>query len=108
MIAGINGSKTLTKHISCKCKCKTDAKKCNSNQKCNSDKYWCECKNLKEHHVGVKCYILNPSTRTYDNTKCLESNIGELVLLCNEIIETTKSNSPKTVPRNFIKEKGEL
>ena len=24
---------TLTKHISCKCKCKFDGKKCNSNQK---------------------------------------------------------------------------
>ena len=29
MIAGINESKTLTKHISCKCKCKFDDRKCN-------------------------------------------------------------------------------
>ena len=29
----INESKTLTKHISCKCKCKFDGTKCNSNQK---------------------------------------------------------------------------
>ena len=32
MITGINGSKTLTKHISCECKCKFDRTKCNSNQ----------------------------------------------------------------------------
>ena len=28
-ITGINESKTLTKHISCKCKCKFDGRKCN-------------------------------------------------------------------------------
>ena len=32
MITGINESKTLTKHISCECKCKLDGRKCNSNQ----------------------------------------------------------------------------
>ena len=35
VIAGINQSKTLTKHISCKCKCKFDGRKCNSDQLCN-------------------------------------------------------------------------
>ena len=30
MITGINESKTLTKHISCECKCKFDGRKCNS------------------------------------------------------------------------------
>ena len=28
----MNESKTLTKHISCDCKCKFNGKKCNSNQ----------------------------------------------------------------------------
>ena len=32
MITGINESKTLTKHISCECKCRFDKKKCNSYQ----------------------------------------------------------------------------
>ena len=32
MITVINESKTLTKHISCKCKCKFDGRKCNSDQ----------------------------------------------------------------------------
>ena len=39
MIIGINESRTLTKHIPCRCKCKFDSKKCNSNQKWNNDKY---------------------------------------------------------------------
>ena len=38
MITGINKSKILTKHISCKCKCKFDKRNCNSNQKRNNDK----------------------------------------------------------------------
>ena len=38
MITGKNESKTLTKDISCKYKCKFDGRKCNSNQKRNNDK----------------------------------------------------------------------
>ena len=38
MVAGINESETLTKHISCKCKCKFDGRKCNSNQNWNNNK----------------------------------------------------------------------
>ena len=32
IITGIHESKTLTKHISCKCKYKFDGRKCNSDQ----------------------------------------------------------------------------
>ena len=38
MITGINESKTLTKHISCECKCKFDGRKYNSDQWWNNDK----------------------------------------------------------------------
>ena len=38
MITGINESKTLTKNISRKCKCKFDGTKCESNQLWNNDK----------------------------------------------------------------------
>ena len=38
MITGINGSKTLTKHISCECKCEFDRRQCNSNQWWNNKK----------------------------------------------------------------------
>ena len=41
MITEINESKTLTKYISCKFKCKFDKRKCNSNQWWNNDK--CQC-----------------------------------------------------------------
>ena len=51
MITGINKSKTLTKHISCECKCKLDRKKSNSDQWWNSDKCRCECKKV---HVSEK------------------------------------------------------
>ena len=37
MITGVNELKTLTKHISCKCKCKFNRKKCNSNQWWNNN-----------------------------------------------------------------------
>ena len=38
MITGINESKSLTKHISCDCKCKFDRTKCKLNQWWNNDK----------------------------------------------------------------------
>ena len=41
-------NKALTKHISCKCKCKFYGRKCNSNQKWNNDKCWCQCKYPKK------------------------------------------------------------
>ena len=48
MIARIKKSKTLTKHISCKYKCRFDETKCNSHQWWNNDKCRCEFK---------KCYV---------------------------------------------------
>ena len=45
MIIGINQSRTLTKHISCKFECKFGGKKCNSNEKWNNNKCRCESKN---------------------------------------------------------------
>ena len=44
MITGINKSKISTKHISCECKCRFDARKCNLDQWWNNDKCRCECK----------------------------------------------------------------
>ena len=38
MITGVNESKTFTKHMSCKCKCNFDIRKCNSDQFWNKDK----------------------------------------------------------------------
>ena len=56
MITGVFESKTLTKHIWCKSKCRFDGKKCNSNQTWNNDKCRCVCKII---HVCEKDYVLN-------------------------------------------------
>ena len=54
MITGINKSKTLTKDISCKCRCKLDGTKFNSNQWWNNSKYRCACKKIR---VCEKDYV---------------------------------------------------
>ena len=61
MITGMNKSRILTKHISCKCECKFDGRKCNLNQKWNCDKCWCGCKNPKEPRMCEKGHIWNPA-----------------------------------------------
>ena len=51
MITGINESKKLAKHISCKCKCRLDGRKFNSDQWCNNNNCRCEC---KKRHICEK------------------------------------------------------
>ena len=67
MITGINVSKTLAKHISCKCKCR------------------CEC---KKRHVCEKYYVSNPATCTCENGIYLASIMDDSAITCNEIIES--------------------
>ena len=102
MIAGINGSKTLTKHMLCECK--FDGRKCNSNQLRNNDKCWCEG---KKHHICEKDYIWNPTTCSFKESKYSASIIDDLVIVCDEIIDAdaeTKSydEETKTIPKNII------
>ena len=66
MVVGINQSKTLTKHISCKCECKFDDTKCNSNQWWNNDKCRCE---FQKHHICEKDYVWNSATYNCENGK---------------------------------------
>ena len=80
MITGKNESKTLTKHISCECKCKFDGRKCNSNQKLNNDKCWCEC---KKHNICKKDYIWNPATCSCENGKYLANIADDSVITWN-------------------------
>ena len=89
MITGINESKKLTKHISCKCKCKFDGIKCN-------DRCRCECKNPKEHNSCEKDYIWNPAIRSCKNGKYLGNITHDSVATCDEFIKETK-----TVIANF-------
>ena len=58
MITGINKSKTWAKHISCKCKCKFDWRKCVSDHWWSNNKCRCESKKL---HVCEKDDIWNSS-----------------------------------------------
>ena len=90
MITGINESKTLTKYISCECKCKFDGRKCNSDQWWNNDKYRCEC---KKHSVREKDYVWNPATCNCENGKYLASIMDEII--CDEIIDVKKTNFNK-------------
>ena len=98
MITKINELKTLTKYISCECKCQFDDRKCNSNQKWNKDKCLSEYKNLKEHQVCKKGFIWNPPTFNCKNVKYSASIIDDSVIRCHEIIEETKIILSKTVP----------
>ena len=85
MITGINESKTLTKHISCECKCKFDGRKCNSDQWWNNDKCRCEC---KKRHVCEKDYVWNPATCNCENGKYLASIMDDSAIMCDEIIDS--------------------
>ena len=104
MITGINESKTLSKHISCKCKCKFDGRKYNLNQKWNNDKCRCECKSATKHCVCEKDYIWSPATCSCENGKYLASVIDNYnsVITCDEIIEETKTIPTKFNEKNII------
>ena len=97
MITGINESKTLTKHISCQCKCKFDGTKCKSNKWWNNDKYRCEC---KKHHICEKDYVWNPATCNCENGKYLASIKDDSVIACDEVIKSYDEEI-KTSPTNF-------
>ena len=89
MITGINASKTLTKHISCKCKCRFDGKKCSSNQWWNNDKCRCEC---KTHHICEKDYVWNSATCNCENGKYLACIIDGSGIIYDEIIDVKETN----------------
>ena len=93
----MNESKTLEKHISYKCECKFDSRKCNSNQKWNNDKYQCECKNPKDHQACEKKYIWNPATCSYKNGTYLWSVIEDSLITCDKIINAGDSVSTNVV-----------
>ena len=91
MITGISKSRTLTTYI-----CKFDGLKCNLNQNWNNDKCWCECKNLKECFVSKNGYFWNPAICSCESDKYAGS-IGDSVVICDEIIEETKTIPTKTI-----------
>ena len=89
MVTRKNESKTLAKHISCKCKCKFDSSKCNSNRKWNNNKYQSECKNSRQN-VCEKGYICNPPKCSCKNDKYKRSITDNSMITCGEITGTIK------------------
>ena len=102
MITGINESNTLIKHISCKCKCKFDGRKCNSDQWWDNGKCQCAC---KKRHACEKDYFWNPSTCSCENGKYLASIMDESAITCGEVIESYDEET-KTASTNFNENKG--
>ena len=82
MIAGRNEQKTLTKHISCECKCRFHGRKCNSDQSWNNDKCYSEC---KKHHVCENDHVWNPATCRCENGKYLASIVDDSAIICDEV-----------------------
>ena len=89
MITRTNERKTLTKHISCECKCKFAEAKWNSDQWWNNDKCWCEFKKL--HICGKDC-VAKPSTCICENGKSLASIMNDPVITWGEIIDVEETN----------------
>ena len=87
MITGISESKTLAKHILCRCKCRFDGNKCNLNEWWNNDKCGCECKKID---APVKDYVWNPATCNCENGKYLASIMDKII--CDEIIDVKETN----------------
>ena len=70
MIAGISISRTVMKHMSWKCECNFDRKKCNSNQKWNNNKCWCEWKYLRhcvceKNIFGILQHVVGKTVNVY-------------------------------------------
>ena len=81
MIAGINESKRITKHISCECKCRFDGRKCHSDHWWNNEckKHRCEC---KKSRVCEKDYVWDPVTCNCENGQYLASIMDDSAITC--------------------------
>ena len=100
MVTGINEPKTLTKHISCKFKCKMDRTKNNLNQWWNNDKCRCEC---KKHHICEKGCAWNPATCSCENRKYLASIIDDSAIICDEVIKSYNEEKKKLFQKTLMK-----
>ena len=85
MVTGINDSKTLIKHISCKCKCKFDGTKYKSHQWWNNGKCRCECEKrmyIKKIMFGIILHVI------VKIEKHLGSIMDNSAIICDEVIES--------------------
>ena len=83
MIASKNESKTMSKHISCDCKCKFNSTTCNSNQRWNNKTSQCECKN---YHTWKRDCSWSHSICICESDKYLKSIGDTSVIVCDEIM----------------------
>ena len=68
IITNKNEAKTMTKHVSCDCKCKFNSTACNSSQKWNNKTCECEYKNYRKCKKDYSC---NPRTSICEISKYL-------------------------------------
>ena len=87
--------------MSCKCKCKFDGTKCNSNRWWNNDKCRCEC---EKRHICEKDYVQNPSACSYGKGKYSASIMDDSVIICDEVIKSYDEEI-KAIPTNFNEKK---
>ena len=94
IITGINELKTLTKHISCECKCKFDGKNYVD-------------MGVKNVVYVKKYYVWNPATQSCENGKYFTSIMGDSAITCDEIIDMIlpMMKKTKTIPANFNEKK---
>ena len=62
LISGVNETRFIDQHESCKCKCGLNKSLHNSKQKWNRDECRCQCKDLDDWSSCEKDYMWNPST----------------------------------------------
>ena len=98
-----------TWHQTCKWKYRLDASVCNSKQRWNDNKCWCECEELIDKGVCGKGYIWNLSNcececdkscdvgeyLDYKNCKCGKELADKLVEECTENIDEVKIANKK-------------
>ena len=108
LVLGVNETRFIVQHKSCKCKCGLNESVCNSKQKWNRGECWCECKELDDWSSCEKNYMRNPSKCDCDcnkaykideyldtkNCSCKKHLIGKLVLGCEDEILNTMETSP--------------
>ena len=104
LMSRTNETRRVKWYETCKCKCRLDARVCNSKQRWNKGKYRCECKELIDKRICDKGFIWNPSNREYErdklcnvgedldyeNCKCRKRLVDKLVEECSEIIDEVK------------------
>ena len=72
LVSGINETRRIEWHETCKCKCRFNSSFCNNKQRCDDDKCRCQCKELIDKCVWDKEFIWNPS-----NCECKSCDFSE-------------------------------